>query len=83
MQWLLLLQSTAREQLSHRGLAALRNVGSSLIRYGPRVPCIGRQILSHWTTREVLEKFSCSTCFPIDPATLSLYLPVEKLCRFI
>ena len=31
----------------------------------------------------VAQRLSCSTCFPIDPATLSLYLPAEKLGSFI
>jgi len=33
---------------------APRHVGSSQTRDQTRVPCIGRQILNHWTTREVL-----------------------------
>ena len=36
------------------GLAAPRHVGSSWTRVQTCVPCIGRQILNHWTTREVL-----------------------------
>ena len=35
------------------GLVAPRHVGSSRTRARTRVPCIGRQILNHWTTREV------------------------------
>ena len=35
------------------GLVALRHVGSSPTRYRTHVPCIGRQILNHWTTRGV------------------------------
>ena len=34
--------------------AALQHVGSSWTRDQTYVPCIGRQILNHWTTREVL-----------------------------
>ena len=37
-----------------RGLVAPQNVGSSRTRARTRVPCIGRQILNHCTTREVL-----------------------------
>ena len=33
-------------------LVALRHVGSSQTRDGTLVPCIGRWILTHWTTRE-------------------------------
>ena len=43
--WLLLLQST--------GLVAPRHVGSAQTRARTRVPCIGRRILNHCTTREV------------------------------
>ena len=38
----------------HRGLAAPRHVGSSWTRARTRVPCIGRWILNHCATREVL-----------------------------
>ena len=54
LQQLQLLGSRAQaQQLWHMGLVALWHVGSSHIREGTRVPCIGRQILSHWTMREV------------------------------
>ena len=65
LQWLLLLQSTGSrcmgfsscgsraQQLWHTGLAALRHVGSSWARDRTRVPCIGRWILNHCSTREV------------------------------
>ena len=47
--------------LGHVGLVALWNVESSWTRDGTCVPCIGRQILNHWTTREVpAQKFSQS-----------------------
>ena len=36
------------------GLVAPRHVGSSQTRARTRVPCIGRQILNHCTTRETL-----------------------------
>ena len=42
------------QQLWHTGLAAPRHVGSSRTRDRTCVPCIGRQILNHCTTREVL-----------------------------
>ena len=38
-------------------LVALWHVGSSWIRYRTHVPCIGRQILNHWTTRKVPRGF--------------------------
>ena len=40
------------QQLWLTGPAAPRHVGSSQTRARPRVPCIGRQILNHCTTRE-------------------------------
>ena len=66
LRWLLLLQRTGSrhagfmsfgawtQQLWHRGLAALWHVWSSQTRDRTHVPCIDRQILNHWTTREVL-----------------------------
>ena len=36
------------------GLVAPCHVGSSQTRGRPRVPCIGRQVLNQWTTREAL-----------------------------
>ncbi|KAJ8785351.1 hypothetical protein J1605_007298 [Eschrichtius robustus] len=36
------------------GLVAPRHVGSSWTRARTRVPCIGRRILNHCTTREAL-----------------------------
>ena len=52
---LLLFQSkgSRAQQLLHVGLVALRHVESSQTRGQTRVPSIGRQILNHWTTREV------------------------------
>ena len=41
------------QQLWHMGLVAPRHVGSSWTRARTRVPCIGRRILNHCTTREV------------------------------
>ena len=37
----------------HTGLVAPQHVGSSQTRDQTCGPCIGRQILNHWTTREV------------------------------
>ena len=41
------------QQLWHTGLVPPRHVGSSRTRDQTRVPCIGRRILNHCTTREV------------------------------
>ena len=38
-------------------LVAPRQVESSPARDQTHVPCIGRRILNHWTTREVLRQF--------------------------
>ena len=66
LQWLLLLQSLGSrhagfsscgaqpQQLWLMGLVAPQHVGSSQTRDRTRVPCIGRQILNHCTTREVV-----------------------------
>ena len=54
---ILLLQSTGSrgwiQKLWQTGLVAPRQVGSSWTRDQTRVPCIGRQILTYWTTREI------------------------------
>ena len=66
MWWLLLLWSTGSrhvgfsscgmqaQQLWHTGLVTPRHVGSSQTTGRTPIPCIGRQILNHCTTREVL-----------------------------
>ena len=41
------------------GLSAPWHVGSSWAGDPTCVPCIGRQILSHWTTKENLGFFLC------------------------
>ena len=48
---------TWAQRLWRMGFVALQHVGSSWIRDGTGVPCIGRQILYHGTTREALEIF--------------------------
>ena len=60
LQWLLLLQSRGSralglQWLSCTGLAAWWHDGSSPTRDETGVSCIARQILNHWTTREVLD----------------------------
>ena len=45
------------QQLWHLGLVAPQHVGFSRGRDQIHVPCIGRQILHHWTTREALWVF--------------------------
>ena len=59
-RWLLLLRSTGSRvrawQLWLTGLVALWHVGSSSTRGQTCIPCIGRWIFIHWTTREVLSQ---------------------------
>ena len=49
------LQTRRLSELWLTGLVAPRHVGSSQTRARTHVPCIGRQILNHCTTREALE----------------------------
>ena len=60
--WLLLLwrmgsRVLGLQWLQHVGLVTLRHVGSSLSRDQTHVPCIGRWILNHWTTKETRDRF--------------------------
>ena len=48
----------------HTGLVARQHVGSSQTRARTRVPCIGRGILNHCTTREGLEGGFLTTAPP-------------------
>ena len=55
--WLLLWRSMGSrvhglQQLWHMSLVALQHVKSSRIRDKNHVPCVGRQILNHWTSKE-------------------------------
>ena len=56
--WLLLLRITGSTAwawgVGAHGLSCLRHVESSQTTDRIRVPCIGMQILNHWTTREAL-----------------------------
>ena len=53
-QQLWLMGSRVQDQLWHTGLAAPWHVGSYQTRDRTRVPCIGRWILNHCPTKEVL-----------------------------
>ena len=59
------------------GLAALQHVGSSYIRDQTHVPCTGRQILNHWTTRKVP-----MLCLLRAFSPLTLKIVIDK-CVFI
>ena len=49
----------ALEKLWHMRLVAPWHVESSPTRDGAHVPCVGRQILNHWTTRQISIVTSC------------------------
>jgi len=59
------------------GLVALWHVGSSQTRDQTCVPCTGRQILNHWTTREVL---SCASTNPVIATQLPPKGPTSEHC---
>ena len=73
LQQLWLVGSRAQaQQLWRTGLVAPRHVGSSRTRARTHVPCIGRQILNHCTTREVpRDNFTWSDpqflCYSLHP----------------
>ena len=57
------LQVHGPQYLCCMGLVDLQHVGSSCTRDWTHVPWIGRQILYHWTTREVpCWLFKCTIC---------------------
>ena len=78
MQWLphrraqalgLVVSVVAHRRLSGCGawfFRHARHVGSSWTRDPIRVPYIGRQILNHWTTREVLFSFLLEIYLLVD-----------------
>ena len=67
LSWPLLLGAQApdaqAQQLWLMGLVAPRHVGSSQTRARTRFPCIDRQILNHWATREALYDLFYNECF--------------------
>ena len=69
------LEEHRLQELWHMGLAALQHVGSSQTRDRTCVPCIGRQILIHCTTREVLNFTSFNLPPPPPPPHHNRYKP--------
>ena len=68
------------QELRPTSLADLWHVGSSWSRDRTHVPCIGRQILNHWTTRWVHKILNFKQlCFKIFPGT-SLVVQWLRLC---
>ena len=66
------LEGMGAQWLWHKGLTALQHVGSSQIKGQTHVPCMGRQILNHWTTREVLNIFKLMSQKFLFPRWISL-----------
>ena len=60
----------------HMGLVAPWRVGSSQTRDRTHVPCIGRQILNHWTTGE-----APGIMFPLVPLYRKLRLREKRLAQ--
>ena len=58
LQWFLLLQSTSSGHLGFISCVP-RYVETSWTRDQIQAPCVGRQILYHWATREALLYFFC------------------------
>ena len=63
------------------GLVAPRHVGSSQTRARTRVPCIGRQILNHCTTREALQFLKVNPFEGRLPPCHARYLPYMVGCH--
>ena len=103
LRWLLLLWtigsrctgfsscSTWAQWLWHMGLVAPRHVKSFWTRDQTHVPCTGRQILNHWTTREILDcafDDESKKCWPnpsssqVSPTILSEVLQFLALSLF-
>ena len=60
---------TRAQEFWHTGLGASGHVGPSQTKDQTPVPCIGRWILNHWTTREepclvMFLNYFCKDCFP-------------------
>ena len=92
LQWLLLWSMGARahrlQQLRrvgsvarHLGLVVLWKVGPSRARDQTRVPCIGRWILSPWTTREVLPGFQAFLNEQRCPGYFNCRVPWTGCCQ--
>ena len=63
---------TQAQWLWLRGLVAPRHVGSSQTRARNRVPCIGRQILNHFATREALSSLNTPVSFPLRTSGINV-----------
>ena len=63
----------------YTGLVALQHVGSSRTRARTCVPCIGRRILSHCTTREVPTSSILTCDWSLSNAKLVEDLPLSQM----
>ena len=70
------------QQLWHTGLVAPRHVGSSGTRAQTHVPCIGRRILNHCTTRQVPAPLSSTKYNALQSVynIISQHLPEHFFC---
>ena len=81
LQWLWLMGSREQaQQLWHTGLVAPQHAGSSWTRDQTQVPCTGRRILNHCTTREVPVFFFLKKKLFFSPLNLSIYLSIYLFC---
>ena len=69
------LQVHGIQSLQHTGLVVPWHTGSSWARDQTRVPCIGRQIPNHWTTKDF------PVYFVIDFISYSSFIFTVKLSR--
>ena len=85
LQYLWVVGSRAQtQQLWRTGLAAPRHAGSSRTRARTRVPCIGRWILNHCSTREGPALFFFSFFFlPSPPPQVSVSLLASLFSDFL
>ena len=80
LRWLLLLQSTGSRMWASVFVAPRLTCSKACKIFPDRdqtcVPCISRQILNHWTTREVLDHLLLTTalcCLDCQAKTLPLF----------
>ena len=67
---------TQAQQLWRTGLVAQQHVESSWTRDRTSVPCIGRQILIHWATRDIF--LLCLKLQKLNPRPVALKLQLHQ-----
>ena len=66
------------QQLGSKGPVAPRHVESSWTRDQTHVPCFGRQIPNHWSTREVLFLVFQGTLIMFSIVAMPIYIPTNS-----